>query len=193
MTDETDAPGQPTTPRRFGKRRHDHGLITQAAHDSLSVSRAFGPAYEQDGIRVIPVARVMGGTSSGYCGGSLAAGPGGGAGPEGTEQSDDGAASTPARRRGRVDASGTGDGDVGGGGFAAVVKPLGVVVIDDSGTRWQPTIDVNRAILGGQIVAALAVVTAGCVLARRHTTVHRLGLPALPAVPRLVHRRVTKS
>ena len=82
-----------------------------------------------------------------------------------------------------------------------MVKPLGVVVIDDSGTRWQPTIDINRAILGGQIVAALAVVTTGWVVARRHTTVHRLGLPALPslpvlpsvlrrrALPALLHRR----
>lgn len=181
MTDETDAPGQPTTPRRFGKRRHDAGFITQAAHDALNVSRAFGPAYERDGVRVIPVARVMGGTGSGYGGGSVAAGPGGSAGPDAVEQAaDDSAESTTHGRRKGVDASGNGDGYGGGGGFGTHVKPLGVVVIDDSGTRWQPTIDVNRAILGGQIVLALAVLTTGCVLGRRHTTVHRLGLPALP-------------
>lgn len=87
-------------------------------------------------------------------------------------------------------------GGYGGGGFGTVVKPLGVVVIDDSGTRWLPTIDVNRAILGGQVVVTVAVLTAGWVIGRRHTTVHRLGLPALPSLPllpRLPHRRTRAS
>lgn len=194
MTDETDAPGQPTTPRKFGKRHRGPGFITQAAHDSLNVSRAFGPAYERDGVRVIPVARVMGGTGSGFGGGSLAAGPGGSPGSDGSEPSSDEAATASGHRHGGIDASGNGDGYGGGGGFGAAVKPLGVVVIDDSGTHWQPTIDINRAILGGQIVAALAVLTAGRILARRNTTVHRLGLPGLPALPRLVrHHRAGKS
>ena len=191
MTDETDAPGQPATPRGFGKRRRGPGFITQAARDSLSVSRAFGPAYERDGVHVIPVARVMGGTSSAYGGGALAAGPGGSAGSGGSEQSPHDAAAASGPRHVGIDASGNGDGYAGGGGFGAAIKPLGVVVIDDSGTHWQPTIDINRAILGGQIIAALAVLTAGRILARRNTTVHRLGLPALPAfpaVPRLLHR-----
>ncbi len=78
-------------------------------------------------------------------------------------------------------------GRYGGGGFGTAVKPLGVVVIDDSGTRWLPTIDVNRAILGGQVVLTVAVLTAGWVVGRRHTTVHRLGLPALPSLPVLPH------
>lgn len=209
MTDESDAPGQGHSSRRFGKRRPDPAFITKAAHDSLDVLRAFGPAYERDGVRVIPVARVMGGTGSGYGGGSVEAGPGAPpspeadaadhADPQGPESSND-VVPDPRRRRGgrrpqgrRGDASGTGDGFGGGGGFGTVVKPLGVVIIDDKGARWQPTIDVNRAILGGQIVIALAVVTAGCVLSRRHTTVHRLGLPALPALPSLLHHRPDKS
>lgn len=209
MTDEPDAPGQPRTSRRFGKRRPDPAFITQAAHESLDVLRAFGPAYERDGVRVIPVARVMGGTGSVYGGGSVQAGPGGPPSPDtdadadaadreepqGTESTRD-AVPDPRRRwsgrrpqRRGGDASGTGDGFGGSGGFGTVIKPLGIVIIDDRGTRWQPTIDVNRAILGGQIVMAVAVVTAGCVLSRRHTTVHRLGLPALPALPSLLHHR----
>ena len=210
MTDETDAPGQPATPRRLGKRRPDPGHITQAAHDSLDVSRAFGPAYERDDVRVIPVARVMGATSSGYAGGSLAGGAGGtagrtgsagdegadgGEGADGADGADgagrtdlaDGHSGTSRRRRPGIDASGNGDGYGGGGGFGTAVKPLGVIVIDDSGTHWQPTIDVNRAILGGQVVLTVAVLTAGWILARRHTTVHRLGLPALPSLPVLPH------
>lgn len=187
MTDEPDAPEQPIKQRGSSRRRHDPGFITKAAHDTLSVSRAFGPAYERDGVRVIPVARVMGGTGSGYGGGSLAAGPGG-AGRVADTGSESAAESlgethaappTPGRHRKGVDASGNGDGYGGGGGFGAVVKPLGVVVIDDSGVHWQPTIDVNRAILGGQIVLALAVLTAGCVLGRRRKTVHRLHLPSI--------------
>ena len=203
MTDEPDAAGQPRTSRRFGKRRPDPAFFTQAAHDSLDVLRAFGPAYERDGARVIPVARVTGGTGSGYGGGAVEAGSSGHHGPddlaarqEGDEPESDDAAPDPRPRRvGRrpKGVDGAGDGYGGGGGFGTVVKPLGVVVIDDKGTRWLPTIDVNRAILGGQVVMALAVVTAGCVLSRRHTTVHRLGLPALPALPGLLHRRADKS
>lgn len=46
-------------------------------------------------------------------------------------------------------------GDGGGGGWATRVRPLGVVVVDRDGVRWSPTVDVNRAILGGQLVAAV--------------------------------------
>ena len=33
----------------------------KGTHDSLSVSRAYGEAYDLDGVTVIPVARVSGG------------------------------------------------------------------------------------------------------------------------------------
>ena len=189
MTDETDAPGQPAA-RRFGKRRHGASFITQAAHDSLNVSRAFGPAYEHDGVRVIPVARVMGGTGSGYGGGAVEAGPRASAGDDASDQPTDGSAETTKHRHLGMDASGNGDGYGGAGGFGTAVKPLGVVVIDASGAHWRPTIDANRAILGGQIVLALAVLTAGRVIRRRHTTVHRIGLPSLP---RFLHHRLTRG
>jgi uncharacterized spore protein YtfJ len=39
-----------------------------------------------------------------------------------------------------------------GGGFGLLAKPSGVYVIKGESVRWRPAIDVNRIILGGQIV-----------------------------------------
>ncbi len=121
------------------ERRFDPGALTRAAEDTFTVRRVFGEAYERDGRLVVPVARVTGLTGSGAGGG------GGDMTP--ADAADDG---TPVA--GRV-AHGNGDG--GGGGFAAHVRPLGVVVVDDDGVHWQPTLDLDRVILGGQVVAAV--------------------------------------
>jgi uncharacterized spore protein YtfJ len=41
-----------------------------------------------------------------------------------------------------------------GGGFGMSAKPLGVFIIREDGkVQWQPAIDINRVIMGGQIVA----------------------------------------
>src|SRR5919108_5061711 len=40
-----------------------------------------------------------------------------------------------------------------GGGWAASARPAGVYVINGGDVRWQPAVDVNRIILGGQMVA----------------------------------------
>ncbi len=48
-----------------------------------------------------------------------------------------------------------GDGYEGGGGFGLTARPAGAYVIKDGRVAWQPAIDVNRAILGGQIVAVV--------------------------------------
>lgn len=47
-----------------------------------------------------------------------------------------------------------------GGGFGVTAKPAGVYVIKGDGVRWQPAVDVNRVILGAQVVAVLALLTA---------------------------------
>jgi len=52
----------------------------KATRDSLSVSRAYGTAYELDGVTVIPVARVAGGSGGGGGEGSSDEGSGGGFG-----------------------------------------------------------------------------------------------------------------
>jgi uncharacterized spore protein YtfJ len=44
-----------------------------------------------------------------------------------------------------------------GGGFGVVAKPAGVYVIEGDNVRWQPAVDVNRIVLGGQIVAIVAL------------------------------------
>lgn len=128
------------------ERSFDPSTLTRTASDTFTVRRVFGEAYERDGRLVVPVARVAGLTGSG-------AGAGSGTGPGDAASPDHAAAATPPH--------GTGDG--GGGGFAAHVTPLGVVVVDDDGTRWHPTVDVNRAILGGQV--AFAVVATAWALA----------------------------
>jgi uncharacterized spore protein YtfJ len=95
----------------------------------LSVSRAFGTAYEKDGSLVIPVALVAGGG-------------GGGEGTSGTPTSiaddietDD-------------DDSAEGDASSGsGGGFGGVVMPVGVYVVKDEQVRWVPAVNANLVII----------------------------------------------
>ncbi|KRD41857.1 hypothetical protein ASE38_19605 [Cellulomonas sp. Root930] len=53
--------------------------------------------------------------------------------------------------------SGHQEGHGGGGGYGVHVKAVGVFVVDASGAHWQPTLDLNRVILGGQLVGAVVV------------------------------------
>jgi uncharacterized spore protein YtfJ len=46
-----------------------------------------------------------------------------------------------------------------GGGFGVGAQPAGAYVIKDGQVRWMPAIDINRVILGGQIVAIVAILT----------------------------------
>lgn len=59
------------------------------------------------------------------------------------------------------------DGHGGGGGFGLSVVPCGVFVIRDGTVRWQPAVDVNRIVLGAQIVAVTALLTVRAVVRRR--------------------------
>jgi uncharacterized spore protein YtfJ len=70
---------------------------------------------------------------------------------------------------------GTGEGGAGesrsgsgsGGGFGLTAKPAGVYIIEANKVRWQPAIDVNRVILGGQIVAIVGLIVLRAFLRRR--------------------------
>ena len=48
---------------------------------------------------------------------------------------------------------GEGHGSGTGTGFGLSAKPFGVFVIADGDVSWRPAVDVNRVILGGQLVA----------------------------------------
>lgn len=111
----------------------DPTAFVAAVRDTLTVRRVFGEAYERAGTLVIPVATVLG--TSGL-------GSGGGEGPAGSDD----------------DAVGSGHG--GGGALGVRVVPVGLYEVTGSGVRFRPTVDLNRAILGGQVVVATVLVTA---------------------------------
>ena len=106
-------------------------VITQA-RDAVSVKRVFGEPYEKNGVTVIPAARV--------------GGAGGGGGGEGEMPQGEGSAA-----KGLASGFGT--------GFGVVGRPAGAYVIRGEEVRWQPAVDVNRIILGAQVVAIVALLT----------------------------------
>ncbi|WP_421733387.1 spore germination protein GerW family protein [Cellulomonas sp.] len=114
----------------------DPADVTRAVNDTLTVRRVFGEAYEREGTLVIPVARVWGATGSG---------------------AGSGEAGAPSRTQDEEVPAGHQEGHGGGGGYGVHVKAVGVFVVDSSGAHWQPTLDLNRVILGGQLVGAVVV------------------------------------
>jgi uncharacterized spore protein YtfJ len=94
----------------------------------LSVSRAFGTAYEKDGALVIPVALVAGGG-------------GGGEGSSVPSDPDDDGAEDDEVVAPDVESSGS------GGGFGGVVMPVGVYVVKDENVRWVPAVNANLVII----------------------------------------------
>lgn len=103
--------------------------ILEKASDQLSVRRAFGPAYEKNGLLIIPVALVTGG------GGGGMARPGR-ANPAARTDN-------PPKEAGPADASSM---DA-GGGFGGLVVPVGVYVVKDDQVRWVSAVDVTIVVL----------------------------------------------
>lgn len=118
-------------------------LPVEVAGDALHVRRVFGEAYQEGGTLVIPVAKVMGTGGLGYGSGTM----GGGRGESGPEAE--------------------GEGDGGGGAFGLRVKPVGVYTVRDGDVRWQPAMDLNRVILGGQILGAVTMLAIACMVRKR--------------------------
>jgi uncharacterized spore protein YtfJ len=54
-----------------------------------------------------------------------------------------------------------------GMGFGGWVTPTGVFVLKDGQVRWEPAFDLNRVVLGGQLLAALVILTVRAALKRR--------------------------
>ena len=106
--------------------------------DNLSVRRAFGAAYEKDGLLIIPVAMVAGGGGGGtsrsrHQHGNSAAPPETLAAPDAAAQ-----------ESGPADA---------GGGFGGLVLPSGAYVVKGDQVRWVPAVDTTIVVL-----ASLALV-----------------------------------
>ena len=67
----------------------------------------------------------------------------------------------------RGGAGGGGPEKTGGGGFGLVARPVGAWVVKDGEVYWEAARDVNRIVLGGQIVAVVALLTLGRMVAAR--------------------------
>ena len=46
-----------------------------------------------------------------------------------------------------------------GSGFGLSARPVGAFVMREGNVTWRPAVDVNRVVLGGQIVAVVALLT----------------------------------
>ena len=122
-------------------------LLGQVA-ENLSVRRAFGTAYEKDGLLVIPVALVAGGGGGGE-----------GTGPQGDDTGgSDG--TVPSGSDGTVP-SGS------GGGFGGLVLPIGTYVVKDGSVRFVPVVDVTVIVLASLSLARLLARSRGRSLRRR--------------------------
>jgi uncharacterized spore protein YtfJ len=62
---------------------------------------------------------------------------------------------------------GTGVGKGQGGGYGLAAKPAGAYVITGDTVKWQPAVDVNRIIFGGQVVAVVFLLVLRALFKRR--------------------------
>jgi uncharacterized spore protein YtfJ len=60
-----------------------------------------------------------------------------------------------------------GQGSGSGGGFGVNAKPVGAFVIRGEDVQWRPAIDLTRVILGGQIIALVALLVVRSVVKAR--------------------------
>lgn len=108
--------------------------LLQKVADNLSVHRAFGTAYEKDGMLIVPVAIVAGGGGGGT-GRNRPGNPG--TGPSGPQEAVTAHDMTP------WDSVRTEE----GGGFGGLVLPSGAYVVKGDQVRWVPAVDVTIAVL----------------------------------------------
>jgi uncharacterized spore protein YtfJ len=100
----------------------DTAEVLERARDVVTVRATIGDPVHQDGVVVLPVAKIRGGA-------------GGGTGQEAPGKEGKGA------------------------GFGVTSTPIGAFVIKDGSVSWRPAVDVNKIILGGQVVAIVALLT----------------------------------
>ncbi|PTL83606.1 spore germination protein GerW family protein [Vitiosangium sp. GDMCC 1.1324] len=117
----------------------DVNEVIDRARDAFSVRRVFGDPIQQGAVTLVPAAWVSGG--------------GGGGGGEGTA----------AEGEERTGGAGRGYGS----GFGLRARPAGAFILRNEKVRWMPAVDVNRIVLGAQILAGIVLLTFGRRLARR--------------------------
>lgn len=135
----------------------------RAATDNAAASRVFGTPVEKDGVLILPVAVVTGGGGGGSGSGS---GPAG-AGAQAKQAGDDSFGA------GSADDDVKGEGEGSGGGFGFSARPAGVYVLRNGQVSWQPAVDVNKIVLGGQLVLVAALLVTRSILKRRRSRRHR--------------------
>ena len=117
------------------------GKLLMKASDDLSVRRAFGTAYEKDGVLIIPVALVAGGGGGGTGRPRRHDPP---AGLENVPEADPPGHEETAQDPARVDA---------GGGFGGLVLPTGAYVVKGGQVRWVPAVDMTIVVLASLSLA----------------------------------------
>jgi uncharacterized spore protein YtfJ len=142
---------------------HQESAALQTIRETVdrAAGKVFGEPIHQDGLTVLPVAAVATGGGGGGGAGSMPSGKRETAGK--TEMA------------GKADTGG-GKGDMGGegGGFGVLAKPAGAFVIRNGDVTWRPAVNLNRIIMGGQIVAVVALlVLRGIVRSRHHHQHHQ--------------------
>ena len=68
---------------------------------------------------------------------------------------------------GGEDPQGQGQGRGSGSGFGVNARPVGAFIIRGGELSWRPAVDVNRIILGGQVVAVVALLTIRAIIKAR--------------------------
>ena len=63
-----------------------------------------------------------------------------------------------------------GEGKGSGGGFGLTARPAGAFIIRDGELSWRPAVDVNRIVLGAQVVAIVALLTVRAIIRTRAKT-----------------------
>jgi uncharacterized spore protein YtfJ len=71
---------------------------------------------------------------------------------------------------GGEDPQGRGQARGSGSGFGVNARPVGAFIIRGGELSWRPAVDVNRIILGGQVVAVVALLTIRAIIKARAKT-----------------------
>ena len=76
-----------------------------------------------------------------------------------------------------------------GGGFGLMARPSGAWIVEDGRATWKPAVDVNRIVLGGQVIALAAILMTGRILLA-HSRRRRSLLDLVSFLPKLEQMRM---